>query len=70
MTELKPCPFCGGEATIVMNDHPRLRRPSKNGICHIACWGCGTEMGYDVDYGGQYDSVEEATEAWNRRTEG
>lgn len=65
--ELKPCPFCGAEAVIVINENPRLSRPSKNGYCHVACYNCDTMMGYDTDYGGQFDTEEEAIESWNHR---
>ena len=67
MTELKPCPFCGGGATIVYNSHPRLTKPSRNGVCHVVCFNCDTEMGYDEDYGGQIKTRKEAITAWNRR---
>lgn len=29
--------------------------------------GCDLLFGYDVDYGGEFDSQEEAVEAWNQR---
>ena len=65
--KLKPCPFCGREAILVKNEHPRLHRPSRNGQYHVACYECDLMMGYDEDYGGQFDTKEEAIEAWNRR---
>ena len=52
MSELKPCPFCGGEATLwkdCLADRP----------WHILC-GCGGRVGYFV-------TKEEAVTAWNRR---
>ena len=50
--ELKPCPFCGGKATLweeVTADRP----------WHILC-GCGGRVGWFL-------KREEAVEAWNRR---
>ena len=50
--ELKPCPFCGGEATLWQTlgaDRPY----------HILC-GCGGRVGWFV-------TEQEAVEAWNRR---
>ena len=69
MEELKPCPFCGGEANIIKNEHPRLHRPIKNGLYHVECCECNVMIGYDTDYGGQFDTKEEAIKAWNKRTE-
>lgn len=64
--ELKPCPFCGGTASVQMID-PRLYRPSRNHPFTVVCDGCDLLFGYDVDYGGRFDSGAEAIEAWNRR---
>lgn len=66
MAELKSCPFCGGEASIVSTE-PRLYRPSRNGKYAVACYGCEIYLGYDEDYGCQFDTEEEAIEAWNTR---
>lgn len=54
MTELKPCPFCGGEAELVIDgtdDCPCIWVQCKNGCCSIRF--CETEA--------------EAIEAWNKR---
>ena len=58
MPELKPCPFCGGEAEIAMN--------LEYGLVDISCenmgcrgWACCLN----------YKSEKEAREAWNRRVE-
>lgn len=68
MDKLKPCPFCGGRVAIAENTAPRLYRPVKNHPYYICCYSCDLLFGYDVDYGGEFDSKEEAAEAWNRRT--
>jgi Lar family restriction alleviation protein len=54
--ELKPCPFCGGEATlwkIRETDGPYYRP------YHILC-GCGGRVGW-------FEEKKEAIDAWNRR---
>lgn len=51
MTKLKPCPFCGGEAsTYVAYDDNYY-------VCCDEC-GCGLPV---------YNTEEEAIEAWNKR---
>lgn len=53
MSELKPCPFCGGEAGYESTQH-------KYGVVHsIYCEECGVETARL--------SRDEAIEAWNRR---
>ena len=54
MTELKPCPFCGGEADIVVY--------GATGEHTIECLTCGAEGATE------YDKAE-AIEAWNTRAE-
>lgn len=64
---LLPCPFCGEDAADVVVYTPRLLRPSRNHIYGVYCNECETMFGYDIDYGGQYDSEREAALAWNTR---
>lgn len=57
--ELKPCPFCGGDATTVFY----------TGYIYVSCENCGatSEM---VKVSKEYCAAEkEAAEAWNRRAE-
>lgn len=54
MTELKPCPFCGGEA--------RYTEKSRFHIGWVYCPGCGAASGY-------YNTEAEAIAAWNTRAE-
>ena len=58
-SDLKPCPFCGGEASIVGK-----RYEAK------FCVGCDDDscLGFS-GLGWLYDSKQEAAEAWNRRSE-
>ena len=51
--ELRPCPFCGGEANLYQTFG--VDRPY-----HILC-GCGGRVGWFV-------TEQEAVDAWNRRT--
>lgn len=53
--ELKPCPFCGGEAKICGT--------REIGMSWIACKSC-------IGQTTCYDTEEEAIEAWNRRVGG
>lgn len=56
MSDLKPCPFCGGEAYV-----------AKRAIHGILWWyGCGCKK-CRVQYGCLCDTEEEAIEQWNRR---
>lgn len=48
--ELKPCPFCGGEAQT---------GKSYSGFYSVECMNCGMQSGY-------YDTESEAITAWNR----
>lgn len=54
MSELKPCPFCGGDSVSVTE--------SKYGGWVAKCGWCGAEIGHP-------DSKSEAVVAWNRRAE-
>lgn len=82
MTELKPCPFCGGKAVIQIRDDegnmredeyendPRSGLSYSIGHYHEDNEDCPIAS-YQID-GGQmgvylYNSKEEAIEEWNRR---
>lgn len=66
MAELKPCPFCGGKRSEVINllkSDPQLElagvtEENWKVLC-IDCFGCG----------GVRRTADEAIEAWNRREE-
>lgn len=57
MDELKPCPFCGGKARLLVNDGVRV-------ICS-KCY-VGTMILTD-DVVRETNAVEMVVEAWNRR---
>ncbi|MBR1486297.1 MAG: Lar family restriction alleviation protein [Synergistaceae bacterium] len=65
--ELKPCPFCGGEARITNLIPPRLY--VKDTAFCVYCASCNLLFGFDIDYGGEFSTENEAIEAWNRREE-
>lgn len=56
MTELKPCPFCGGKAE---------KMTSSDGFTSIGCLNCNPLFGIMV----QRSTEAEAIEAWNTRAE-
>lgn len=58
MTELKPCPFCGGTSVDVKYEPYPV--PNHYIVCNYNKGGCGASSGCDY-------TVEEAIEAWNRR---
>ena len=67
MAELKPCPFCGGEASVAIAPYA--------GVAFVECKRCSAMMGR-YQKGGRTDhdgfwthleSQEAAIEAWNRR---
>lgn len=59
MAELKPCPFCGGEAKIKTIENGLLRKTT---FFYIRCTVCGNNTAV------QYEKAE-AINAWNRRCE-
>ena len=62
MAELKPCPFCGGEARIYFDPEGTKdiagRHWAYNAVCDRCCATSGTTF-----------LKEKAIEAWNRRAE-
>ncbi len=65
MTELKPCPFCGGEPIsyyIPPHEHYIVDFPPFEGAGYVECPHC--------DCGLSAKTEEEAIEKWNRRNGG
>ena len=64
MTELKPCPFCGGKAEI-----QHTGKNSEYGECaFVACKECGANSRM-VNKAFKYCADDKAIEAWNRRVD-
>ena len=66
--ELKPCPFCGGEAYIFETPTYHTRSHPYSIRCNL----CDLFFGWDADRGkcgGLYETREEAAAAWNRRAD-
>ena len=58
--ELKPCPFCGGEAT--------FKRDRISGIYCVKCTNCKCMTTFQFDFGeGEEVSKRKAADVWNRR---
>lgn len=58
--ELKPCPFCGGEAKIARS------APCMNKLSEVVCNICGARTRL-FEISTEYASDVEAAKAWNRR---
>lgn len=71
MSDLKPCPFCGGD-DVNMGVRPHFREGKGNGWT-VLCADCGGSIGYierpDGHFYAEYDTKSEAIAAWNSRAE-
>lgn len=67
MEELKPCPFCGGEARL-KHGFPSQQKPGKR-TSFVQCKDCKakTETIVQVAFMAWKDVDRYAVEAWNRR---
>lgn len=71
MSELLPCPFCGGEAKLISADHPSYTQHSDG--WYVIC-DCGASLGYHGNDGnwetyGDFPHELCAITAWNTRAE-
>lgn len=70
MTELKPCPFCGGKAKLVMvrSINAEYVIKSKCSKCYAETEGyCPNLKDEDKAISIIFECIELATKAWNRR---
>lgn len=58
MSEIKPCPFCGGAAMNLSHSSCDCCGKKYTGI--VGCTHCNAEVSH-------YDTDEQAIEAWNKR---
>lgn len=63
MEELKPCPFCGGEAEFYSSIAPASHRP----CCFVYCKECKSKTDDFVADDCTFSYKYKAKEAWNRR---
>ena len=61
--ELKPCPFCGGEADMCGSVSCNYGKHTIS--VDFVCLGCGTKIKLKTKW--EFDPIYEAVEAWNRR---
>ena len=67
--ELKPCPFCGKSAKLVILDYENGDTTHWHKIMCVDPFGCGAELG-DAISGWQADyekAVQRLADRWNRR---
>lgn len=63
MTELKPCPFCGGAAELKTREYAMVGHKQQ---AYVICKTCGVTSAYFSE-NIAYCANEKAIEAWNRR---
>lgn len=70
MTELKPCPFCGGEAKIMYGDN-NLRQNRDFRMAFVCCRKCKakTNISYWLNSDKGIENVNYVIKLWNRRIE-
>lgn len=67
MIELKPCPFCGGNAKLDYDTH--LGHGEKYNVYFVKCKECGARGGRFDDFYGtpKENAITDAIMAWNKR---
>lgn len=65
MTDLKPCPFCGGSDTILMV-HQDFGFYYKSGV---RCQSCRSIILYDSDTDDEGEKTRQAVQKWNGRAD-
>ena len=70
MTELKPCPFCGGAAKIMYGDN-NLRQEQDLHVAFVCCKKCKAKTNVSHWFGKDsgIENVNYVIKLWNRRVE-
>lgn len=66
--ELKPCPFCGGEAKLCTGVTSGLS--SQQPIALVKCVSCGCGTPSLIDSGKNGKNICEVVDMWNKRADG
>lgn len=67
MSELKPCPFCGGNAEFVNTIAQDYCRDGRNIVCTVRCVQCNVQTGGFESKDHTFAYKDAAARAWNRR---
>ena len=67
MAELKPCPFCGGEAEYVNFSYHNPETMTGVPSCYVKCTKCGVRTGKFVSADTTFSYKDTATRCWNER---
>lgn len=69
MDKLKPCPFCGSEAELVVLDHMNSDTTRWHKVMCKNVFGCGAELGSAISsWSCNYEKeVDQLMARWNRR---
>ena len=65
MDELKPCPFCGGKGRLITDTEKSFRLFP---IAWVECTECNARAKFAVAFWSDGKHIDNAIEAWNRRT--
>ena len=67
MSELKPCPFCGGKARMKHGYPGKQRKGMRQAVVQCEMCGCRTVTYQQLAYQAWRDVDMHAAEVWNRR---
>lgn len=67
-TELKPCPFCGGHAILCKEHEVDIYADIETALVKCDCCGANTGAYFTNGVYGTTTTVQDAINAWNRRS--